>query len=61
MEVVHRHWLMFVYSHFKSCDQSFAKTSVDFFNIFHVIQSCVMSAKSNIILKFISQEYGHIS
>ena len=43
--------LKFVYTHFKSCDQSLDKTPVDFSNIFHAIQSCAMNAKSSIIPK----------
>ena len=52
-----RHWrhrqnrLRFVYTHFKSCDQSLDKTSFEFSNIFHAMQSCAMSAKSSIIPK----------
>ena len=43
--------LRFVYTHFKSRDQSFDKSSFDFSNIFHAMQSCAMSAKSSIIAK----------
>ena len=44
--------LRFIYTHFKSCDQSLDKTSFDFSNLFRAIQSCAMNAKSSIILKF---------
>ena len=41
--------LRFVYTHFKSCDQSLGKTSFDFSNIFHAMQSCAINAKSSMI------------
>ena len=41
----------FVYTHFKSSDQSIDKTSFAVSNIFRAMRSCVMSAKSRIILK----------
>ena len=44
--------LRFVYTHFKSCDESLDKTSFDFSDIFRVMQSCAMNAKSRIMLKF---------
>ena len=44
-------WLRFVYTHFKSCDQSLDKTIFDFSNIFHAMQSCAINAKSSTILK----------
>ena len=37
--------LRFVYNHFKSCDQSVDKTSLDFSNIFRAMQSCTMNAR----------------
>ena len=43
--------LRFVYTHFKSCDQSLDKTSFEFSNIFHAMQGCAMSTKSSIITK----------
>ena len=43
--------LRFVYTHFKSCDQSLDKTSFDVSNIFHAMQSCATNAISSIILK----------
>ena len=43
--------LRFVYTHFKSCDQSLDKISFDFSNIFHVMQRRAMNAKSSIIPK----------
>ena len=43
--------LRFVYTQFKSSDQSLDKTSFDFFNMFRAMKSCVMNAKSRIILK----------
>ena len=43
--------LRFVYTHFKSCDESLDKTSFDFSNKFHATQSCAMNAKSSIIPK----------
>ena len=43
--------LRFVYTHFKSCGQSLDKTSSDFSDIFHAMQSCAMNAKSSIIPK----------
>ena len=42
--------LRFVYTHFKSCDQSRDETSFDFFYIFRAMQSYAMNAKSSIIL-----------
>ena len=48
-----QHRLRFVYTHFKSCDQSLDKTSLDFSNMFHVMQSCAMNAKSSIIPKLL--------
>ena len=42
--------LRFVYTHFKSCDQSLDKTPFDFCNIFRAMQSWAMNAKSRIIL-----------
>ena len=41
--------LRFVYTHFKSCDQSLDKTSFDFSDKFHAMQSCAMNAKSSMI------------
>ena len=38
--------LRFVYTHFKSCDQSLDKTPFDFSNIYGAMQSCAMNAKS---------------
>ena len=46
-----QNWLRFVYNDFKSCDQSLDKTSLEFSNIFHAMQSCAMNAKSSIIAK----------
>ena len=44
--------LRFVYTHFfKSCDQSVDRTPFGFSNLFRAMQSCVMRAKSCIILK----------
>ena len=43
--------LRFVYTHFKSCDESLDKTSFDFSDIFHTMQSRAMNAKSRIKLK----------
>ena len=37
--------LRFVYTHFKSCDESLDKTSFDFSDIFRTKQSCAMNAK----------------
>ena len=47
-----RNRLRFVYTHFKSCDQSLDKISFDFSNIFRAMQSCAMCVKSRTILKF---------
>ena len=41
----------FVYTHFKSGNQSLDKTPFDFSNIFCAMQSFATSAKSTIILK----------
>ena len=41
----------FIYTHFKSCDQSLDKTSFDFSDIFRAMQSFSMSTKSSTILK----------
>ena len=38
--------LRFVYTHFKSCDQSLDKTSSDFSNIFRGMQNCAMNPES---------------
>ena len=46
-----QNWLGFVYTHFKLCDQSLDKTSFEFSNIVHAMQSCAMSAKSSMIPK----------
>ena len=43
--------LRFVYTHFKSCDESLDETSFDFSNIFRVMPICATSGKSIIILK----------
>ena len=43
--------LRFVYTHFKSCGQSLDKTSFDFSDKFHAMQSCAMNAKSSIMPK----------
>ena len=43
--------LRFVYTHFKSCDQSLDKTPFGFSNILHAMQSCAMNTRSRIILK----------
>ena len=43
--------LRFVYTHFKSYDQSLDKTSFDFSDKFHAMQCCAMNAKSSIIPK----------
>ena len=37
--------IRFVYTHFKSCDQSLDTTSFDFFNVVRVIQNCAMNVK----------------
>ena len=37
--------LSFDYTHFKSSDQSLDKTSFDFSDKFHALQSCAMNAK----------------
>ena len=46
-----RNRLRFVYTHFKSCDQSLDKISFEFSYIFLAMQSCAMCAKSRTILK----------
>ena len=43
--------LRFVYTHFKSCDQSFDKTYFDFSDKFHAMQNCAMNTKSSIVPK----------
>ena len=43
----------FVYTHFKSCDQSLDKTSFDLSSIFRAMQSYAMCAKSSIMLKLL--------
>ena len=43
--------MRFVYTHFKSCDQSLDKASFEFSNIFHAMQSCATSTKGSIIPK----------
>ena len=50
--------LRFVYTHFKSCDQSLDKTSFEFSNIFHAMQSCAMNTKSSIIAKLKMKKYA---
>ena len=42
--------LRFIYTHFKSCDQSLDKTSFELANIFHAMQSYAMNAKNGVIL-----------
>ena len=46
-----RNRLRFVYSHFKSCDQSLDKIYFDFSYIFRAMQSCAMCTKSKTIFK----------
>ena len=46
-----RNRLRFVYTHFKSCDQSLDKISFDFSYIFRAMQSCAMCTKSKTIFK----------
>ena len=43
--------LRFVYTHFKSCDQSLDKTSLDFSYIFLSMKSRALSANNSIMLK----------
>ena len=47
VQVVAANRVRFVYTYFKSCDQSLDKTSFDFSNIFHAMQICAMNAKSS--------------
>ena len=44
--------LRFVYTHFKSCDQSPDETSFDFSYTFRAMQSYAMNAKNSIIPNF---------
>ena len=46
-----QHRPRFVYTNFKSCDQSLDKTSSDFSDIVCAMQSHAMSPKSSTILK----------
>ena len=49
--VTRQNRLRFAYIYFKSRDQFLNKTSFDFSNVFHAMQSCAMGAESSIIQK----------
>ena len=43
--------IRFVHTNFRSCNQSLDKTSFDFSNILHAMQSCAMNTRISIIPK----------